>query len=380
MDSSNSKKFCVAGVDYSAAAPPKGPNATWLAVGTYEDGRLTINRLENIGSAALLVNLKQLAKDCEQEKLDLAVGLDFPFSVPVEAAEIILAPVLGMGSGSGLGSGSASNSNSNSNSNSTSTSTSLSHSSSNSNWFTLAATVAAMPYARMEEIAAAARLKAGKEPRRLTDNQSDPRAQSPLHKINPGMLKMTWQGMAQLSELTKYGFDILPFAHLGSAPKTKGGQKPLVMEVYPAAILKLCGLPHQKYKGKSPEAQALRQEILEALGANIGANTNRSQKPNQEPIKETKKSPKLRSVNEAIKFPDSLSIPAPIAALALDSDDALDAILAALGTALAQLTPSGPETNSNLCRPDCAAEAAKAHAVRRIAIEGWIYVPPGAIH
>lgn len=284
--------FTAVGCDYSAAS--RQPNATWMAVAHFEQGNLTFERLENIGSDKLLVNLFALKEEAAGTNQTLAIGLDFPFSLPQVFAQTLLPTLTAAEDGP-------------------------------CRWQALAELVAQMDYLSFEELAGTTSRKNGGEPRRLTDQLTDPKAQSPLHKINPGMLKMTWQGMPQLLELSKQGFNILPF--------TKMTAGPAVMEVYPAALLKALGLPHRKYKGQDESARALRRIIIE-----------------------------LQSVNKISKTPVELELPSSLRAAAEACDDALDAAIAALGAALAHLNPQ-------TCAPPAGPSLAQ------VAVEGWIYVP-----
>lgn len=307
--------FSVVGCDYSAAA--KQPNPTWMAEAAFDGSILRFSRLENIGSDKLLVNLLELGaagKSCGEPTTgsSLAVGLDFPFSVPLACGQKILARVQ---------TGKDDNS-----------------------WFDLAATIASMSYEELEKIATATSREAGVEPRRMTDALTNPKAQSPLHKINPGMLKMTWQGMAQLLELSKHGFSILPFADQSK----KEAPAKSVMEVYPAALLKAMDLPYKKYKGRDPSAHALRRTIIEGISS-----------PAHAALK------KLQSVNKISQTPTGLELPPAVMAAAEASDDALDAVIAALGAALAQINSS----NINRIGPQ------PGLSQEHLALEGWIYVP-----
>lgn len=265
-------------------------------------------------------------------------------------------------------------------------------------WVDLATLVSALPFEELLTQVQAAKPIMGGEIKRLTDNCTSPKAQSPLHLINPGMLKMTWQGMQLLLALHKEGFAILPFANTESilpnsqSPEISGrarniqhkdsqcgdiqhgdsqngdsqngdsqcgdiqhGDSPLaenpdreappfraeVMEVYPAAVLKFLGQPWRKYKGKDPEAKQLRQVILNNLAG---------------------QSDKLRSVNRIATAVPELSLPPSLEQFALASDDALDAVIAALAAAIAYLNPSQTAPPTQI-------------STDLIALEGWIYVP-----
>lgn len=376
----------IVGCDYSAAM--KQPNATWIARGRLESSILYIDSLENVGSDRLVDNLLGLENLlgpnnssvnrplCHQDELakaecsglsDWIIGLDFPFSFPAPFAKILL------GTNPAYSSQTASNSPS---------------------WVDLATLVSGLPFEELLAQVQIAKPIMGGEVKRLTDNCTDPKAQSPLHQINPGMLKMTWQGMQLLLALHKEGFAILPFATTagislsspasnlpirqnpnssGRAGSTqccdnqraenpgKGAPhfRPAVMEVYPAAVLKSLCQPWRKYKGKDPEAKQLRQLILNNLSGRSNLTSHNSLRGNNNLAGQ---SDKLRSVNRIATALPELSLPPNLEQFALASDDALDAVIAALGAAIAYLNPSQTAPPRQI-------------STDLIALEGWIYVP-----
>ena len=287
-----------AGVDYSAARAQ--PNATWLAQGRLRPGagtknkELVIYNLAKTGSEQLADALIALLV-----KEKLIAGLDFPFSWPAP----FLTWLAGRQEISDAG-----------------------DCSSMIDW----------PFTRIEDLA----LEFGREPRRLTDELIRPKGQSPLHRINPGMLKMTWQGTKLLNRLQKAGCAVAPFDAPGPLPDNDAAKGPhgLVMEVYPAAILRSLALPYKKYKGSQPEAKALRAEILASL-------------------------PK---VTETIKTLPGLVLEPHLATLMLASDDALDAVLACYSACLAALLPELSAHQAIIASnmPDGQDQ-----------LEGWIYSP-----
>jgi hypothetical protein len=338
------------------------PNATWITYGKLvkraeptADAQpkaasiLHIYSLENIGSDRLLDNLLALrghsaalpgadnspnnsnpndlnpnnsnpknsnpknSNPQSSHSSDWLIGLDFPFSFPRPFAEIL------MGADPSC------------------------------TWVDLAKLVSNLSFEELLDQVKAAKPIMGGEVKRLTDNSTDPKAQSPLHQINPGMLKMTWQGMQLLLGLHKQGLAILPFTTSDSTSGlcmngqlTKGANcfRARAMEVYPAAVLKSLGLPWRKYKGKDPEAEQLRQFILNNL---------------------TGKGDKLRSVNRITIAIPELALPPHLEQLALACDDALDAVIAALGAAIAYLNPGQTAPPRQI-------------SADLIALEGWIYV------
>lgn len=299
--------FRTIGCDYSAAAAQ--PNATWLAEGVIQDeatatGDIEIVRLENVGSHkladALLALTDANSGPSNPAQSPVAVGLDFPFSLPLPLARILLAKQ-----------------------------------SSAPSWLELAEFVAGHSYEEFQKLVQDARLPLGGEIKRVADTLTDPKGQSPMHQINPGMLKMTWQGMAMLLTLFKHGLTIEPFGNNGAGAPASAQ----VYEVYPAAILKTLGLPYRKYKGRTTEAIELRRQILNGLAD--GA---------------------LRSVNCYGQSPARLVLTEIAYAEALRSDDALDAVIAALGAAYTRMKPNETGPRGHISR-------------ELIELEGWIYVP-----
>lgn len=224
-----------------------------------------------------------------------------------------------------------------------------------SNWLTASRLIASTPFSQIEK----ARAAFNAEPRTLSGNLTDPKAQSPLHRINPGMLKMTWRGLQILTELKdSLGFSIAPFDFdLGFSPKTTDAPtpsapnpnpnpnttpnttpNPIALEIYPAAALKALGLSHQKYKGRSPEARAVRDQNLQGLQ-------------------------KLHTVKSTTINLPRLKISPEHANSALLDDNAFDALVAAYATAAVIL-------NLDAVRHPTAAD------LEIVSREGWIYVPP----
>lgn len=211
------------------------------------------------------------------------------------------------------------------------------------NWLAATRLIASTPFSQIEK----ARTAFNAEPRTLSGNLTDPKAQSPLHRINPGMLKMTWRGLQILTELKdSLGFSIAPFDFdLGFSPKTTDAPtpsapnpNPIALEIYPAAALKALGLSHQKYKGRSPEARAIREQNLQGLQ-------------------------KLHTVKcTTINLP-RLKISPEHANSALLDDNAFDALVAAYATAAVIL-------NLDAVRHPTTAD------LEFVSREGWIYVPP----
>lgn len=349
----------------------KQPNATWIATGRLVSSILYIDSLENVGSDRLLENLLSLENSAFS---DWIIGLDFPFSFPAPFSELL------------LGTNPANSSQTSQKSLTAKASPTLKTAPNSPTWVDLATLVSALPFEELLAQVQLAKPIMGGEIKRLTDNCTSPKAQSPLHQINPGMLKMTWQGMQLLLALHKAGFAILPFAttegtlpicqnpdtsdraghiHCGDNQRVENPSRDApqfraaTMEVYPAAVLKSLGQPWRKYKGKDPEAKQLRQFILNNLTSRSNLKSHDSLIGNNNLAG---KSDKLRSVNRiAIALPQ-LSLPPSLEQFALASDDALDAVIAALGAAIAYLNPSQTAPPTQI-------------STDLIALEGWIYVP-----
>jgi predicted nuclease with RNAse H fold len=114
-----------------------------------------------------------------------------------------------------------------------------------------------------------------------------------------------------------------------------------VMEVYPAAVLKSLGLPWRRYKGKDPGGES-------SCGSLYLTNLTGTRD-------------KLRSVNRITIAIPELALPPHLEQLALACDDALDAVIAALGAAIAYLNPGQTAPPRQI-------------SADLIALEGWIYV------
>jgi len=363
-DGAKASNMNIIGCDYSAAKAQ--PNATWLASGNLSSeglarGQLNIYRLEKIGSDKLLEYLLSLTGagstgtsprgdgpkgNCPKGNCprgaatgDFApapqtngawlIGLDFPFSLPRPFIEILLKTDRVLSSGPHPGSSSYFKAGSSAN---------FSASIAAVPWVEVAEQVSRVTYNELVALVQAAKPIMGGEVKRQADNSTDPKAQSPLHQINPGMLKMTWQGMQLLLALHQQGFSILPFTKGTGLNNSSAAD---VIEVYPAAVLKARGLPWRKYKGKDQEAKQLRQFILSNL---------------------TDHSDKLRTVNRINSSQVKLELAPHLEQIALGSDDALDAVIAAVGAANACLNPTQTAPPSHILP-------------HTIALEGWIYVP-----
>ena len=80
---------------------------------------------------------------------------------------------------------------------------------------------------------------------------------SPLHKVNPNMVPMTFWGMQMLNSLWD---DVCSVPPLTSNPE----RQITLLETMPGAALRDFGLPHKGYK-KGKEALEKREKILKEL-------------------------------------------------------------------------------------------------------------------
>src|SRR5277367_536990 len=144
----------IAGVDFSGAN--KEPNDTWLAIGHLGDWEFQLTEIRKVGSHAISTELGKTHF--------AAVGIDCPFSMPVEFLDFMaqLVPRKNFQS-----------------------------------WQEVAEHLVFMPFE--DFLAAVTALK--KEPKRLTDKYVKAPAQSPLHRGNPSMVQMTYHGIKLLAKL-----------------------------------------------------------------------------------------------------------------------------------------------------------------------------------
>jgi hypothetical protein len=203
----------VAGADFSGAKTI--PNDTWLAVGHLTSVGLEITSLTHVGA-------HKLAQELNETKFLVAVGLDFPFSLPFEflnymAEQIRRGPF--------------------------------------EEWEEVAETLAFMTFEQFLKLAQDFKL----EPKRTADKAVTKPAISPLHRGNPSMVQMTFYGIRMLTSLNPKLFFVIPFQNqipFGCA----------VMETYPRETLFSLGLPDTGYKSKdSDKSLEVRKEIIKQL-------------------------------------------------------------------------------------------------------------------
>lgn len=173
-----------------------------------------------------------------------------------------------------------------------------------------------------------------KEPKRFTDTAAKIILASPLHRLKPPLLPTTYQTMRFLASLDPKNYYVLPF------------QDPLptgcaVLEIYPAGILAHLGLSGDNYKSNEKKdhdrMQSIRHKLLQQLL-------------------------NLKSANTRFKDLPQLVLNKKIEHLAVDSGEALDAVISCYGTALSVYEPqlfADPLESNNL----------------DVLLEGWAYEP-----
>lgn len=195
------------------------------------------------------------------------------------------------------------------------------------NWQSLAEQIVFMPVEKFLELVKEFK----KEPKRLTDKASCAQALSPLHRGYPSMVQMTYHGMRTLASLDPQQFYILPF-------QERMEKAAAVIEVYPRATLKRLSLPDSGYKSREKKdrdkMQSARHKILHGLAS-------------------------LQSEAKFGRFP-VLSLNSKLEHQCVESDHALDALLACYATALWADNPAS-------CTDPFACDDAD------VLLEGWIY-------
>lgn len=174
-----------------------------------------------------------------------------------------------------------------------------------------------------------------KESKRFTDTAVASPALSPLHRGYPSMVQMTFQGIRLLAALDPKRFFVLPFQKqidFGCA----------VIEVYPRETLRYLGLPNTGYKSKDKKDADTVAEVRRKIVQNLV---------------------ELRD-KKGLTYKDCprLTISKGFERLAIESDHALDAIVALYASALYAGTPQlfdDPLSSDNL----------------DVLLEGWIYTP-----
>lgn len=206
----------VGGVDFSGAKTE--PNETWLAIAEVSSLGMQLKSVKRTGS-------HKLKEEIDATKDLSACGLDFPFSFPVEFLRYLERKL---------------------------------EKDEFQEWQEVAMQFIMMSYPDFEAFVDEYDI----EPKRFTDKNCTRPAASPLHRVNPSMIQMTYHGLRLLASLNPERYYILPFQD-----RVKNGCS--VMEVYPREILYLLGLPDKGYKGqtKSSKEKALevRKQIVDGL-------------------------------------------------------------------------------------------------------------------
>lgn len=278
----------VAGADFSGAKTV--PNDTWLTVARLGNLGVEVYDVRHIGSHALAKELMATSFS--------AVGIDCPFSVPMEFIEFLAMkkPLASYQS-----------------------------------WQELAQDLVFMPFEDFE-----AQVKAfKKEPKRFCDTKTSAPAISPLHRGNPSMIQMTFQGMRLLAMLDPAKFFVLPFQQ--AVPSGCA-----MIEVFPRAMLKTLGLPDTGYKSQEKkELDKMRTIRAEILNGMIDL--------------------RERKGLTYQKFP-RLHVPPKLKHSFTESDHALDSLIACYASATYLAEPSlfaDPLDGDNM----------------DVLLEGWIYSP-----
>jgi hypothetical protein len=293
----------VLGVDFSGAASDNTKGKTWITEGQYSNGSLTISEPRPISRRELTERLK---------KQDYAVaGMDFPFSLPVAFANYWQPDADEMPD--------------------------LWHAAyqlDNRKCFR----------SKVDNFAPAV----ADEVLRIGDMHV-PGCYSCLHRTNPNMVPMTFEGMKLLHTLWEVGN-----FHVPPLPSSKE-QSPVLLEVMPGAVLAAFGLPDKGYKNGTKSHQ-LRQEILDTISIASGIGL-----PNLNDC------PENGYRERCLKY-----------------DDCLDSVVAAVAAALwykdnTTFRKPSNETVTAISRPTSTRWASKeALGMREIDAarkEGWIYVP-----
>ncbi len=280
----------VAGIDFSGAK--QVPNDTWIASGSIGSLGLEVMDIRKIGSHLVA------GVFCKPDISYTAVGIDVPFSLPVEFLAFLAEK---------------------------------SDKTEYQSWQEVAEQLVFMSFEQFLELV----VEFKKEPKRVTDKAISRAAQSPLHRGNPSMVQMTYQGIRMLASLDPKTCAVLPFQD--RQPNTCA-----VIEVYPRETLTALGLPDTGYKSKEKKdkdsVHAMRKSIVENLVQ----------------IRERK----------GISHKDCprLSIGAAARNQAIESDHALDALIACYTTAMWHMAPHHFQEPLSLDQIE-------------VLVEGWIYSP-----
>lgn len=264
------------------------------------DTWLTLARIGNLGVE--VTDVKHVGAHALAKEISAAalaaVGIDCPFSLPASFIDFVAAKKL---------------------------------KSAYQSWQELAQELVFMPFEEFDAMVKEFK----KEPKRYCDTAVNAPAISPLHRGGPSMVQMTFQGMRLLAMLDPARFYVLPFQD-----EIKNGCA--VIEVYPRAMLKAMDLPDTGYKSQekkdAEKVRAARATIFDGM-------VNLREK---------------KGITYQ-KYP-RLTVPAKFRHAFIESDHALDSLIACYCTAVFVSEPSlftDPFSADNL----------------DVLLEGWIYAP-----
>lgn len=206
----------IAGADFTGSK--ENPNETWLVVGRLSNLGLEILEVKKTGSHVL-------AKDLAAHKTLSSLGVDCPLSLPTAFLEFLACKKVKKDYQS---------------------------------WQEVVEELVFTPY---DEFAALAK-EFAKEPKRVTDTIGGANTSSPLKRLNPPMLHLTYHGMRVLASLDPVRYFVLPFQDaipFGCA----------VMEVQPRDTIKYLGLTHIEYRSKDKVdekiVEAQREKMVQSL-------------------------------------------------------------------------------------------------------------------
>jgi hypothetical protein len=191
-----------AGADYSGdMRDPR--DGTWLAVVELQDSALNLRRLDPVGRGGLHALLR--SADAALAGVE-AVGLDFPFGLPLGFARSLVGPEFEDG-----------------------------------DWWTLARCFERL--GRLEYLQALQAYRdAHGEEKRYTDEVAE--AFSPLHRVHPDLGPMTYHGIRMIAE-ERSRFAVRPF-------ESASGR--LLVEVYPGGLTRRLDLRKRAVPGERPSA------------------------------------------------------------------------------------------------------------------------------
>lgn len=277
----------VAGIDFSGAK--QVPNDTWIASGRIGNLGLEIIEIRKVGSHLIA---QEFTKPDSPYK---AVGIDVPFSLPVEFLQF-LAEKSGKPE--------------------------------YQSWQDVAEQLVFMSFDQFLELV----VEFKKEPKRIADKAISRAAQSPLHRGNPSMVQMTYQGIRLLATLNPDKCAVLPFQDVRPGACS-------IIEVYPRETLGALGLPDTGYKSKEKKDQD------KVVAARIVENLI-----------------EIRDKGISHKDCPRVSISPALKHMAIESDHALDAVIACYTTAMWIMVPGLFQDPLALNEID-------------VFLEGWIYSP-----